>query len=225
MPSRTASPPGPHLLLATAVLLAAALGWDASGLDLALAHLAGDRQGFALRHAWLLSDVLHDVARRVAWLGVLALCAAVGWPWGPLRQVPRGRRLQWALSALAGAGLVTLLKWASATSCPWDLQEFGGIARHVSHWSTLGDGGPGRCFPGGHASSGFAFVGGYFALVRTHPAAARGVLAASLAAGLLLGLSQQWRGAHFMSHTLWTAWICWATALVLDIAVPWERLP
>jgi membrane-associated PAP2 superfamily phosphatase len=28
-------------------------------------------------------------------------------------------------------------------------------------------------------------------------------------AGLILGLSQQMRGAHFMSHTLWTAWLCW----------------
>ena len=39
---------------------------------------------------------------------------------------------------------------------------------------------------------------------------------AALAAGLLLGLSQQWRGAHFMSHTLWTGWVCWCLAWGLD---------
>ena len=34
-------------------------------------------------------------------------------------------------------------------------------------------------------------------------------------AGLLLGLGQQWRGAHFMSHTLWSAWICWMVGLAM----------
>ena len=45
-----------------------------------------------------------------------------------------------------------------------ELAEFGGVAQHVSHWS-LGvlDGGPGHCFPSGHASSAFAF----FALLLT----------------------------------------------------------
>jgi membrane-associated PAP2 superfamily phosphatase len=41
-------------------------------------------------------------------------------------------------------------------------------------------------------------------------------LLAALGTGGLLGISQQLRGAHFMSHTLWTAWICWTTAWVLD---------
>ena len=37
-----------------------------------------------------------------------------------------------------------------------------------------------------------------------------------LLAGLVLGLGQQWRGAHFTSHTLWTAWLCWGVAFGLD---------
>ena len=41
---------------------------------------------------------------------------------------------------------------------------------------------------------------------------------AALAAGLLLGLGQQWRGAHFMSHTLWSGWLCWCLAWSLDAA-------
>jgi membrane-associated PAP2 superfamily phosphatase len=45
---------------------------------------------------------------------------------------------------------------------------------------------------------------------------ARRWLAAVVIAGLLLGLSQQWRGAHFMSHTLWTAWLCGVTGHVVD---------
>jgi membrane-associated PAP2 superfamily phosphatase len=50
------------------------------------------------------------------------------------------------------------------------------------------------------------------------PALARGWLAAAVAAGLVLGLAQQWRGAHFMSHTLWSGWVCWCVAWALDAA-------
>ena len=47
-------------------------------------------------------------------------------------------------------------------------------------------------------------------------AAARRWLVASLLAGLVLGLAQQWRGAHFMSHTLWTGLACWLVAWAAD---------
>jgi len=78
------------------------------------------------------------------------------------------------------------------------------------------DGGSGGCFPAGHASAGFAFIGGFFALRHTLPRTARRWLAGALAAGLVLGLAQQVRGAHYMSHTLWTAWLCWASAALVD---------
>mgnify|MGYP003449324878 CR=1 FL=1 len=34
--------------------------------------------------------------------------------------------------------------------------------------------------------------------------------------GFALGAVQQLRGAHFMSHTLWTAWICWTLGWLAD---------
>jgi len=34
-----------------------------------------------------------------------------------------------------------------------------------------------------------------------------------------MGLAQQVRGAHYMSHTLWTAWLCWSSAALVDRAV------
>jgi len=33
---------------------------------------------------------------------------------------------------------------------------------------------------------------------------------------MVLGIGQQLRGAHFMSHTLWTGWLCWMTAWLSD---------
>ena len=43
-------------------------------------------------------------------------------------------------------------------------------------------------------------------------------LVLALVLGLILGIAQQLRGAHYMSHTLWTAWICWTFGLLVDVA-------
>jgi membrane-associated PAP2 superfamily phosphatase len=113
-------------------------------------------------------------------------------------------------SLLAALLSVTLIKAFSHTSCPWDLQTFGGTAPYVSHWNVwLDDGGGGHCFPAGHASTGFAFIAVYFGLRQAGVLGARKYLLMAVLAGFVLGLSQQMRGAHFMSHTLWTAWLCW----------------
>ena len=58
---------------------------------------------------------------------------------------------------------------------------------------------------------GFTFLVGaaglVFAIVRG--IAGPGWLAAVLVAGSLFGWAQLARGAHYPSHTLWTAWWCW----------------
>lgn len=201
----------------TLAMIAVTLAWDGSGLDLPLAHLAGSAAGFPARHSWWLGEVLHEGGRRLAWLLALGLCLAVWWPVGPLRRLPSSRRTQLAISTLLAAAMVSLLKAGSHTSCPWDLAEFGGTARYVSHWSTVADGGSGRCFPAGHASSGFSFFGAWFAFHPFDAGAARLALFTAAGAGLAFGLAQQWRGAHFMSHTLWTGLVCWCTAYAVDL--------
>ena len=144
-------------------------------------------------------------------------------PLGPLRALPKADRAGLVFGILLAALVVQVLKRSSLTSCPWDLQAFGGTARYVSHWRWgVADGGGGHCFPAGHASTGFAFLAGYAWLRPVRPQAARWWLAATLAAGVVLGMAQQIRGAHFASHTLWTAWLCWACALLLH---HWSRRP
>lgn len=201
-------------------LLVVALGWDASGMDIPLARLAGSVTGFPWRDHWLVSGVLHEGGRRLSWVVALAICLGVWWPKGPLARIDTSRRLQLAITTLLGALVVSVLKAGSHTSCPWELSEFGGLVQYASHWSLRPDGGAGHCFPAGHAASGFTFVGGYFAFRRTDARRARLWLAASLLAGLVLGLAQQWRGAHFMSHTLWSAAVCWAVAALVDAIWP-----
>ncbi len=203
--------------VAAIALLPLLLAWDASGLDLQMAAWFGSPQGFALKDDWLFSAVLHEGGRYAAWAFVLGSSLMVWWPLGVFKRIDASRRLQLVASALAAVLAINVLKAFSKTSCPWDLAEFGRNARYVSHWAWgTFDGGSGRCFPAGHASAGFAFLAGYFAFASDAPRVARAWLAAALLAGLFFGIAQQVRGAHFMSHTLWSGWVCWCVAVGVD---------
>jgi len=193
-------------LLALGLLLA----WDAGGLDLPLTRLWGAADGFAWREHWFASGLLHQGGRALAWgLAGLLLLNAVRPLWSAQSRAERG---WWLAMTLFCVLLIPLLKRGSATSCPWDLAEFGGVASYVSHWHVgLGDGGPGHCFPSGHASSAFAFLSGFFALRRAYPGWARAWLIGVALLGMLFGWAQMARGAHYVSHTMWTAWICWVS--------------
>ena len=194
--------------------------WDYSSFDLAMAHWFGSASGFALESHWLWRNWLHDDIRLWPWALQLYLLVGVFVPLGSLKCLSMARRAQLALSTLAALLLVSTIKLYSHTSCPWDLQAFGGVATHVSHWAWgVRDGGTGGCFPAGHASAGFAFVGGFFAFRRVLPATAWRWLVGAMLAGFVFGLAQQVRGAHYMSHTLWTAWLCWTVAAGIDAAV------
>ncbi|MDA7414865.1 phosphatase PAP2 family protein [Xenophilus arseniciresistens] len=202
----------------SALALMLLLLWDASGADMAVARWMGTPLGFAARSDFFWAVLMHEGGKALAWALLLGLLLAARWPVGLLRRLTRAQRWQLALVPLAAVALVTLLKQHSQTSCPWDLQAFGGGAPWVSHWAWgQGDGGPGHCFPAGHATSALCFAGGWFVLRPLSARAAALWLAASLAAGLVLGLGQQWRGAHFMSHTLWSAWLCWMVGFAAEL--------
>ena len=198
--------------------------WDATGFDLPLARWSGSPQGFALRQQPLFVLLSHELPRMAGAALLLALLVGVFKPWGFLCRLAPGERWQLWLSIAGGALAITVLKRLNHTSCPWDLVEFGGVARHVSHWLWgVRDGGAGHCFPAGHASTAFAYLAGWFVLRRSAPRAAGRWLLGALLAGMVLGLAQQMRGAHYMSHTLWTAWICWAWGLALETALQVHR--
>lgn len=226
LPRSPADATWPRLLGAWLILLLFTLLWDFSGLDVAVMGWIGTPEGFPLQHHPLLERVLHDGLRQAA-SAVLVLA----WVWALLPDRfsaaagPDRRRA--VLLATAGLIAVNLIKQHSATSCPWDWRQFGGTVDVVSHWSWgVRDGGPGRCFPGGHASSGMNFLAlalpwlvprrtGTWTPETAVSLQRRGWfwLGGALAVGLLCGVVQTLRGAHPPSHTLWTWLICSGVAL------------
>jgi membrane-associated PAP2 superfamily phosphatase len=184
--------------------------WDRSDLDLVLMRALGSAKGFAWKSHWFTADFLHGGGR---WLSTLIFVCLVANMCCPLPRSQPWLSRPTALWCLLTTGLCLLLipaiKHLSLTSCPWSLAEFGGSARWVSHWSLgVRDGGPGHCFPSGHASGAFAFLSVWFALRGLHLRAARRYLLGLLLVGMVFGAAQTLRGAHYPSHTVWTAWLC-----------------
>ncbi|MDM4767127.1 phosphatase PAP2 family protein [Pelomonas sp. SE-A7] len=209
--------PNPSLKTAWIVAglgLAALLAWDFAGLDLAVIRPWAGSAGFPLREHWLTRGVFHEGGRALAGLVLLFMLVLNLWR-GLLPAMTRRERLWWLATSVVCLLLIPLLKRQSLTSCPWDLNEFGGLAQYVSHWRFgVADGGPGHCFPSGHASSAFSFFAGFFALRRAYPRAARVFLVLLMICGACYGWAQMVRGAHYASHTLWTMWICWTVTTV-----------
>ena len=194
----------------TLTLLVMLLGWDASGLDVVIAGWYGNAAGFELRNAWWTRGLLHDGGR---WLSGAALagCAVLAWRG---ERATRPQRLAWMGVVLACLVAVPALKRISGTSCPWDLSAFGGTVGYVPHWLlNVLDGGPGHCFPSGHAVAAFAFLPLYFQWRQQRPRLSLVVLAVVIGFGALFGWAQLARGAHFPSHVLWSAWLCWTIAV------------
>lgn len=198
----------------TLALLALVLLWDASGLDVAVMRLWGTEQGFALKHHPLLSRWLHTRGQQAAVVLYIFQLIMVWRPLGPWRRLQRRERAQALIAVTLSLVTISTLKHFSLTSCPWDLDIFGGPAHHVSHWAWgTPDGGGGQCFPGGHASSAFGFLAMTLPFLQSADPrlqrTGRRWLVFLVVMGLVFGLTQTLRGAHYPSHTLWTAWICW----------------
>jgi membrane-associated PAP2 superfamily phosphatase len=200
----------------TLAFLAFVVAWDASGADLQIVRWFGGPHGFAWRNQWALVNIFHEGGRWLSALVVGVVIVHVARPWAFARDMSLTNRWWWCVATAACLLLIPTLKHASATSCPWDLTEFGGSAHYVSHWALgVPDGGPGGCFPSGHASAAFSFFGGWFVLRETAPKAARRWLAGVLILGSVFGIAQMLRGAHYPSHSMWTAWLCWTASALL----------
>ena len=164
-------------------------------------------------HNWWIGGFIHTGGRwmiRAIVVGGLALWLASQFDSG--LRVLRRPSAYFVIAMVLGIGIVGLLKTVTNVDCPWDLLPFGGRFPVVHLFADRPDVlRTGRCFPAAHASSGYALVALYFVFRERNRVLARVGWRIGLVVGLVFGLSQQARGAHFMSHDLWSAYLVWFT--------------
>lgn len=238
--SLPALPSAKQLLLRPLLALTALFGLCYGlGVDFALSAFWYQLQGhsWTLQHHWLTEDILHRGVRNLNQLLVGAfllhflfrfcqqhyrrargLTAA---HWESHRQQAHGRLLLSLTLSLAG---IAILKHSLPMDCPWDLQAFGGTQPFTGLFSSwLASRAPNACFPAGHASIGFAWLGLYFFCLQLYPTLAKPALLLSLTLGFGLGLVQQLRGAHFISHDIASAAWCWSMACLCAYWPAWRQ--
>ena len=169
---------------------------------------------------WWARGVLHSGGR---WL-VRGIAAAAIVIWVLSFRIERLRAWRRAAGFVALAMvLATLvvggLKTVTNVDCPWDLAGFGGDKPYFALFADRPDALPhAQCFPGAHASSGFALLCFYFVFRDRSRRAARWAFAAAMAVGIAFSIGQEARGAHFLSHDLTSAAIVWFVQLGLYAA-------
>lgn len=174
---------------------------------------------------WWARELLHTGGR---WLvrGVAALTLAV---WVLSFKVdglrPWRRHAGFAFLAMLLATLVVGgLKSVTNVDCPWDLAGFGGHNPYVALFADRPDAlPPAQCFPGAHASSGFALMCFYFVFRDRSRRLANWALAWAIVVGVAFSIGQEARGAHFLSHDLTSAAIVWFVQLGLYAAFQRRR--
>lgn len=217
----------------------------AGPLDLWLADAMFDFRihEFPWQRVWLMDRFSHVILKNILiGLGALPVAAVI---WDAMRGglvLPRWWQLRLRVLVLC-IGLVpltvSLLKRASHSHCPWDLERYGGyqpyyhLLEHIPYWVEAG-----HCLPGGHASSALWLVGLSVFWLPLNPRKAAQVAAWMLLLGGIVGWMQQIRGAHFFSHTLWSIWVAaaimtavlaaqraWAAYRAAALAHPTDPLP
>lgn len=202
--------------LAVCVPLLAWVEW--SGVDLSLGQAWFDWKGgqWSLRTHWLTSGLIHEGGRILVLAIGLSLLALWAGTYFRANLRPWRRTLAYLLvGILTVTGMVAGIKHLSGIPCPWSLENFGGaLTYRQNHLHFMRSGEGGNCFPAGHASGGYALLAFYFAALGRVRRPGRWLLP-GLCLGLVFGLGQQARGAHFLSHDLWTLAICWFGTLAV----------
>ncbi|MCB1791965.1 MAG: phosphatase PAP2 family protein [Gammaproteobacteria bacterium] len=219
--------PLPPLFWPTVLFVYALLVLQLGGLDeWIVGHFYDPAQHrFPWRHRFLTETLLHDGGRRLmlAFAAFVALAAFAALFKTRLRTWRR--RLVYLLIAVAlSVALVNLGKRLSNIDCPWDLAEYGGDRAHYGLFAAKPASEPvGHCFPGGHSSSGFSLFALYFVGLASGVRRPRLLLLPALLLGAVFAADQWARGAHFPSHDLTTAYLCWLISLLTYRHLLWQQ--
>lgn len=209
-----------HFHIPLLVLLVATLLVQIMDLDLEMALWLYRLEGahWVLQDHWMTSRILHKDGKHFSLLLAIFLFITLCVSFINSKIQPYRLPMAYVLfTAIFSAVMVNILKSSLAVSCPWDFDNLGGSLPYSPLWQQLWLRNGSGCFPAGHASSGYAWIGLYF-IGFFYQSPWRWVgLGVPLVMGILFGVAQQLRGAHFITHDLWTLGICWFCAFLLFI--------
>jgi len=200
------------------------LALETTGLDRAVSGWFFDAATgrFSLHYNPAFEIVTHQWAKYlVALIGCAVIAAYLLSFVIPALKERRRLLLFLSLALTLAPAAVSLLKSGNPRHCPYDLVEYGGYAAHLGLFEAAASGqSPGRCFPSGHAAAGFSLLAFYYAgLALGNSPLARAGLWGGLAGGMAFGMVRVAQGAHFISHTLWSALVCWLVILAIYVAI------
>ncbi|MDD0973278.1 phosphatase PAP2 family protein [Pseudomonas fontis] len=231
---------GVPLLLAAVVFLM----FDLTNLDRWLSNLLLDPATgqFPLLHNQLFEKLTHKWPRILPnWTGELAIIGAVlSFLWPRFAAYPRSAPTRWlertpvarvlrfttryrrdffyvVVAFALSTTVIHYLKSHTSVYCPVETTLYGGeqLQREwFENFTWFSEAGKGRCWPGGHASSGFTLLALYFVALRHRWAHARSLLIAILLVGLVYGTTRVLQGWHYMSHTFWAGIFVWLSSLL-----------
>jgi membrane-associated PAP2 superfamily phosphatase len=212
-----------YLLLPTLLTIAACVLLMGLGGDFWLAdriyHWGG--QQWLLQDAWWTSSLMHRGGKNLSAAAAVCVLALLLYSRTKHHLIFLRKPLAYLLvTVVLSPSLVSALKHLTQLDCPWDLQRYGGLHPFIALFQTRpAELAQAMCFPAGHASAGYAWLGLYFFALQTAPKWRWHALVIALATGLAFGVTQQLRGAHFLSHDLVSLWLCWVVAVVLHEAM------
>jgi membrane-associated PAP2 superfamily phosphatase len=202
-----------NVLWLLCAFIVAMLILDIGGGDIWLASKLYALEGstWSLQQHWLTETVLHKGARQVNYLfcSIVLFCTVYfSINWRKNKNLANSF-IALSLSLISAFALVAYLKAITNIACPWDLSLFGGTEPYIHLLQSRPSYLPyNQCFPAGHASVGYAWAALFYFFRQVAPRWRFIGLATGLSLGLMLGLAQQLRGAHFISHDVTTLVLC-----------------
>lgn len=207
-----------HLLLPLAVLVVVSIVIVLGDIDRRLADYFFMLQGgrWAWKDSWITEVFFHKGGRALSLLlALIVLLLIVVSHFTRLLAEHKKPLLYLLLASIGSSLLIGFLKTSLAVSCPWEFERYGGNLAYSLVVEQLFLRNGSGCFPAGHASAGYAWVSCYFLGLHYQSRWCWAGLIIPLLAGFVLGLVQQIRGAHFISHDVFTLALCWFYSLGL----------
>lgn len=190
---------------------------EITGLDQALADFIYQWEGsqWQLKNEWFTAVFIHKGGKYFSIAMLLAIVILLLLSYISKVLAAWKYRLKYLLLAtILGSLVVSVGKVITNISCPWDFSRYGGTQEYLPLIEQLWVRNGNQCFPAGHASAGFVWVALYFVGRHSQSLWRWPALFFALSLGIVFGISQQLRGAHFLSHDIWSFGICWMVSLI-----------